>query len=253
MVKIVTVNNVKGGVGKTSTVTNLAAGLARKRKRVLIIDSDPQANATWNMCDKKSPNTIKDLFQGAPIQEVIYPSVEPGVDIIPSCLAFSSIELEISSMLAREAILKNELEPVKDKYDVILIDTQPSVGVIPINALCAADEVIIPVHNALAVEALGQMVSVLLQIKKLKLNPNLIIGGVLLTMYDPRTNLAKTVKDITLKKFGTVVFDTTIPVNVKLAECPPEKKSIFEHAPESSGARAYEALTKELLARWEMI
>lgn len=253
MTKVITINNVKGGVAKTTTTVNLAAGLARVGKRVLLVDTDPQANATWNLCDKKTEKTIKDLFQGTKIQEVICPSTEPGVDIIPSCLAFSTIELEISSRLARESILKDALDPILDNYDIIIIDTQPSVGVIPINALCAADEVIIPVHDAFAVEAMNQMVSVLLQIRRSKLNPRLIIGGVLFTKYDPRTNLAKEVKAEILKKFNTVTFETTIPVNIKLAECPPMKKSIFEHAPESTGAIAYKALTEEIMNRWGMV
>ena len=205
MVKIVTINNVKGGVAKTTTTTNLAAGLVRKGKRVLLIDSDPQANASSNLCSCQPDKTIKDLFKGTPIQEVIYPSAEPGLDIIPSCLAVSTIELELASTLARETVLKRALIPIENDYDIILIDTQPSVGVIPINTLCAADEVIIPVHEAYALDALNQMVSVILQIRQ-ALNSDLKIGGILLTMYDPRTNLAKEVKEVLLEKFGAIVF-----------------------------------------------
>lgn len=253
MVKIVTINNVKGGVAKTTTATNLAAGLARRNKRVLLIDSDPQANASSNLYPGQTADkTIKDLFQGTPISEIISPSIEPGLDIIPSCLAFSTIELELATQLARETFLKRALKPIQDNYDIILIDTQPSVGVIPINALCAADEVIIPIHEAYALDAMSQMVNIILQIKQ-ALNPELVIGGVLLTMYDARTTLAKEVRERLLNKFGNIVFETTIPRNIRLAECPTHKKSIFEYAPESAGAAAYQALTEEAMKRWGMI
>jgi chromosome partitioning protein len=250
---IVTINNVKGGVAKTTTATNLSAGLARKGKRVLLIDSDPQANATSNLCLGHVGKSIKDLFQGNKITEVIYPTtVGQNLDIIPSCLSFSTVELELASKLARETILKRALKPIEDYYDVIIIDTQPSVGVIPINALCAAEEVIIPVHEAYALDAMSQMVSIILQIRQ-ALNSDLAIGGILLTMYDPRTNLAKEVKELLIDKFGSALFETTIPRNVKLAECPSHKKSIYEYAPDSTGAKAYEALTEEVMKRWGMI
>ena len=253
MVKIVTINNVKGGVAKTTTATNLAAGLARRSKQVLLIDSDPQANATLNLYPElRAEKTIKDLFKGTPITEIISPSIETGLDIIPSCLAFSTIELELAGQLARETFLKRALKPIEDNYDIILIDTQPSVGVIPINALCAANEVIIPVHEAYALDAMSQMVSVILQVKQ-ALNPDLIIGGILLTMYDTRTTLAKEVRERLLNKCGDILFKTTIPRNIRLAECPTHKKSIFEYAPESAGAEAYQALTEEVMKRWGMI
>jgi len=158
----------------------------------------------------------------------------------------------LAAQLARETILKRALKPIRDDYDVILIDTQPSVGVIPINALCAANEVIIPVHEAYALDAMSQMLSIILQVKQ-ALNPDLVIGGILLTMYDTRTTLAKEVRDRLLSKFGTIVFETTIPRNIRLAECPTHKKSIFEYAPESAGAAAYQALTEEVMKRWGMV
>ena len=250
MQKIVTINNVKGGVAKTTTATNLAAGLARKGKKVLLIDTDPQANATSNLYPEYKPDkTVRDLFQGIPISEIISPSVEAGLDMVPSCLAFSTIELELASQLARETVLKRALEPIKDNYDIILIDTQPSVGLIPINALCTADEVIIPVHEAFALDAMSQMLTIIFQVKK-SLNPDLVIGGILLTMFDPRTTLAKEVRQILLDKFGALVFETTIPRNVKLAECPTHKKSIYEYSPDSAGATAYQAFTEEIMKRW---
>lgn len=252
MRKVVTINNVKGGVAKTTTVTNLAAGLARRGKKILLVDTDPQANATSTLHpDSKPDRTVKDLFQGMSIRDIISPSVEAGLDIVPSCLAFSTTELELAAQLARETVLKRSLESIKDDYDIILIDTQPSVGLIPINALCAADEVLIPVHEAFALDAMSQMLSIIIQVKK-SLNPDLVIGGILLTMYDPRTSLAKEVRQRLLDKFGTIVFETTIPRNVKLAESPTHKKSIYEYAPDSAGAAAYQALTEEIMRRWGM-
>ncbi len=252
MMKIVTINNVKGGVGKTTTATNLSAGLARKGLHVLYVDADPQANGTTNLVSQSIDKTIKDLFQGVPAEEIIVPSVEPNLAIIPSCLSFSTVEMELISEYAREAVLKNALEPIKNNYDVIIIDTQPSVGIIPINALCAADEVIIPVYEAYALDAMVQMFNVLRQIKQKRLNPTLSVGGILLTMYDPRTNLAKDVREKLIEKFGPYVYNTTIPRNVKLAECPSHNQSIYEYDPDSAGAKAYEAFTEEVMKRWGM-
>jgi len=252
MVKIVTINNVKGGVGKTTTAINLAAGLARKGKKVLLIDTDHQKNTTDAICNQRISKTIKDVFQDTPIQEAIYPSVEAGLDIIPSCLALSAIEPELFSACARETILRRALEPIRDGYDVIIIDTQPSISVIPMNTLCVADEVIIPVYEAFAVDAIGQMIDVLTLVKKTGLNPGLRIGGILLTMYDPRTNVAKTVREKLMEKFKTVMFETVIPRNVKLVECTRKKQSIYEYDPDSKGAKAYQAFTEEIMERWGM-
>lgn len=253
MTKIVTINNVKGGVAKTTTSTNLASGLARKGLRVLLIDSDPQANATSNLLKGQPQTTIKNIFQGLDIKAVIYPSIEANLDIIPSCLAFSAIEIELSSRMAREFILKQAIDKIKSNYDVIIIDTQPSVGIIPVNALCAADEVIIPVYEAYALDAMAQMVSIINLIKSPHLNPELIIGGILLTMYDPRTNLAKEVREQLINSFGDLVFNTTIPRNVKLAESPSHNQSIYQYDPDCTGAKAYEAFTEEVMTRWGML
>lgn len=252
MTKIVTINNVKGGVAKTTTATNLSTGLARKGKRVLLIDSDPQANATSNLLKGQPQTTIKHLFQGIDIETVIYPSVETNLDVIPSCLAFSTMELELASKIARESILKRAIKPIESKYDVIIIDTQPSVGVIPINALCAADEVIIPVYEAYALDAMLQMTGIISQVKQ-ALNSDLKIGGILLTMYDPRTNLAKEVREQLVNSFGDLVFETTIPRNVKLAESPSHNQSIYQYDPDCAGAKAYEAFTEEVMKRWGML
>lgn len=252
MVKIITDINAKGGVGKTTTSMCVAACLARMGYRGLLIDTDQSANATDAMCDQKIEKTIKDLFQGTPVKEVIYPSVEPGLDIIPSCPALSTIETELNTEYAREIILKTALEPVKNDYDIIIIDTRPSFGVIPINALCAADEVIIPISGAFSVDALAQMVNIMMLIKNRRLNPNLVLGGILLTMYDPRTNMAKEIRQVIGEQFKSVLFETTIPRNIDLEYCTRKKQSIFQYNNESTGAQAYEALTNELLTMWGM-
>lgn len=253
LAKIVTINNVKGGVGKTTTAVNLAAGLARKGKKVLLIDSDSQANATTAILKQKVGRTIKDLFQGADVKEVIYHSDENGLDVVPSCLALAVIEPELMSKYARETILKRALDPIRQDYDFIIIDTQPSVSVFPMNALCAANEVIVPVYEAFAVDAITQMINILTAIRQNGLNPNLMIRGILLTKYDSRTNMSKEIKSRLVDKFGQAVFDTVIPQNVKLIECTRKTQSIYEYAPESAGAIKYREFTEELMKRWGML
>ena len=220
---------------------------------MLIIDTDPQSNATKNLYSgQKADITIKDLFHGMDISKVIHESVEAGLDIIPSCKSFSVVEQELSTRLAGEKVLYKALKPIEQNYDVIIIDTQPSIGLIPINALYASDEVIIPVYENYAVDAMNQMVGTVYQVRQ-ELEKEIIIGGILLTMYDPRTNLAKEVLKNLKTKYGSVVFDTMIHRDVNLAKCPEHNQSIFEYAPDSAGAKAYEALTDELLVRWGMV
>jgi chromosome partitioning protein len=250
--KILTINQVKGGVAKTTTATNLAAGLARKGILTLLVDADHQANATTHLLLADKPeHTIKDLLNGMDVRDVIQPTVEPNLDIIPSGLALSSMERDLFSRNARETLLKRSLAPVLNKYKVIIIDTQPSVGIIPINALTAADEVLIPVYESYSLDAIAQMNKVLKEVKS-DLNPNLKVIGFLLTRYEPQTNLSKELKQALIDRFGDLVFETIIPKNVKLSECVHNKKSIYEYDPDCAGAKAYEKLTEELLKRWEM-
>lgn len=248
--KVVAVYHRKGGVGKTTLTLCLAFGLARRGYRVLIIDSDSSANASGAACTKEITKTIRDLFLGVPIEELIYPSIEPNVDIIPSCFALSTIEPMLISEDAREHILGDALEPIKKMYDIILIDTKPGVETIPTNALCAADEVIIPIFGAFAMDIMDQIFNYFKVLKKPRLNPNLIIRGILLTKYDNRTKISRKIKEVLSNNFGTRLFETTIPSCVKLEECTTYQQSIYEYEPGSTGAIAYTNFTEELIKRW---
>jgi len=254
MAKIISITNQKGGVGKTTTAVNLSAGLANLGKRVLLIDLDPQANATSNLLpdDTVMEFTIKDVFRlPVPIEMAATRSVVDNLDIVPSNLSFAAIESELLTQIGRESKLKKALKlQTQHEYDYIIIDAPPSLGLISINALTAADEVLIPVHEFFALEGIEQLINVSRQVQE-DLNPDLTIGAILLTMYDPRTILARDVKKYVIDEFGSMVLNTTIPRNVKLAEAPSYKESIFTYAPESSGAKAYRKLTEELLTRWE--
>ncbi len=250
--KIVSMANQKGGVGKTTTAVNLSAGLVIAGKKVLLIDTDPQANATINLLPEGHDPafTIKDVFYGKKLNEAICPSVMKGLDLVPSALGFAAIESELTSKIGRELKLKKALnDQVKQLYDLIIIDTPPSLDMISINTLVAADEVVIPIHEFYALEGVAQLTKVISQVRE-DLNPNLKVGAILLTMYDERTNLAKDIKEKIHEIFGDALLNTTIPRNVKLAEAPSHKQTIFEYAPESTGARAYTDLTNELMKRW---
>jgi len=265
----VVIGTEKGGVAKTTTATNLAAAIARYyNKRVLLVDTDPQANATKNLypwkrehsgtgsnnrCPWKTVKlTLKDVFEGTPASDVICKSVEPGVDIIPSCKALSVIEQELSTKLAGERVLKKRLASVEDDYDVMIFDTQPSIGWIVFNALYASDHAIIPVCEAYALDAAEQMVKTVYQFRQ-DLDKQIMIDGMLLTMYDPRTTLSNDVRNELVERYGEVVFETRIHRDVKLAKCPKENMSIFQYDPDTAGALAYKAFTDELMTRWEMV
>ena len=253
MARTISINNQKGGVGKTTTAVNLSAGLVLAGKKVLLIDTDPQANATINLLPHgyQPECTIKDVFYGTNMNEAICPSVLEGLDLVPSVLSFAAIESELLVKIGRELILKKALhDQVKQHYDFIMIDTPPALGMISINTLCAADEILVPLHEFYALEGVAQLMNVISQVKE-DLNPQLKVGAVLLTMHDERTNLAKDVREKIHEIFGDVVLNTTIPRNVKLAEAPSHKQTIFEYASYSTGAQAYADLVSELMERWE--
>lgn len=252
MARTVVVYNGKGGVGKTTTSTNLAAGLARKGLKVLLIDLDRQANATSNLLAGLPEITILDLFHKTHVENVIYQSVEKNLHIIPSCPAFSVVEAELVSKIGRESILKKAISPIVSLYDVIVIDTPPAVNFVSLNGLYASDEVIIPVCGGFSLDGVAQIMDIFTELKE-NLDYEIKICGVLLTMYVSRTLVANDIKESIEKSFGNLLFETKIPRNVKLEECPSHNQSIFQYAPISTGAEAYMKLTDEVMTRWGLL
>lgn len=269
MGKVITVYAPKGGVAKTTTVLGVASCLARLGYEVLIVDTDPQANATAGICDKdpdkEIDKTIKDLLQkdvikliksGKPpmglYDEVIYDSTDPHLQIMTSCPALSVTEEDISARWSRSNELKWALSPIKDDYDFILIDTKPSIGWLPFNALCAAEEAIVPAYDPYSVSAVQQMIETVLQLKQ-ELDADVKISGILSTRYNRSTTLSKAVRDELIKQYGTGVFRTIIYQDINLSKCAIQHQSIFKYDPNSSGAKSYKAFTKELLTGWGMI
>src|SRR5919198_1385819 len=244
--------NQKGGVGKTTTAINLAAYLGRAGQRVLLADVDPQANATSGLgYDKRAgnPSIYDAVVGGRPVAEVIVPSQNPGLDLLPSTIQLAGAEIELVGILARETRLKRTLGPVLERYDYVLIDCPPSLGLLTVNALTASDGALIPVQcEYLALEGLGQLVSTIDLIRD-SLNPRLRVVGVLMTMYDPRTNLSQGVVEEVRQHFPTLTFETIIPRNVRLGEAPSFGRPISAYDPTSRGALAYQALAEELLRR----
>lgn len=249
MGKIIAFVNQKGGVGKTTTAVNLAACLQAAGKSVLLCDFDPQANATSGLGAEKSGSlTSYDMvLGGATAEECIVHT--PYADLIPSTAALSGASIELVSTEGREFKLKNALSPLKDRYDFILIDCPPSLELLTLNAICAAEGLLIPVQcEYFALEGLSDLMLTLRAIKK-GLNPKLDIFGVLLTMYDGRTNFSAQVAEEVRKYFPGKVFASVIPRNVRLAEAPSHGKPVTAYDRLSRGAQAYEAVTKEILAR----
>ncbi|MCR4703169.1 MAG: AAA family ATPase [Saccharofermentans sp.] len=252
MATVIALVNQKGGVGKTTTAVNLAAFLGKKKKKVLLIDMDPQANATSGLgIDKRElEQTVYDvLINDAPITDVIYETNAENVDICPTNINLAGAEVELVTVISREQILKNALAPVSDNYDFIVLDCPPSLGLLTINALTASDRLIIPIQGEYyALEGLSQLMDTINIVKK-KLNPELEILGVVLTMFNMRTQLSRQVKEETDKYFGGKVFKTVIPRNVRLAEAPSHGLAICDYDKNSKGARAYESLAKEVIKR----
>jgi chromosome partitioning protein len=244
--------NQKGGVGKTTTAINLAVYLGLAGQRVLLVDMDPQANATSSLgYDKRSGNpSIYDvLVSGRPVAEAITPTENQGVDLLPSAIQLAGAEIELVGIMAREARLKRTLAPAVEGYDYVLVDSPPSLGLLTVNALTAADGVLIPVQcEYLALEGLGQLVSTIDLIRD-SLNAKLRVAGVVMTMFDARTNLSQGVVEEVRRHFPTLTFDTIIPRNVRLGEAPSFGKAIASYDPSSRGAIAYQALAEELLRR----
>jgi len=250
MSSIIAVLNQKGGVGKTTTAINLAAYLAKGGKKVLLCDIDPQGNTTGGLgLDKAnlSPTLYDVLFSRAEASAAIKKVTSHGLFLLPANAHLAAAEVELVDVPQREYQLKKVLGGLE--YDYIFIDCPPSLGLLSVNALTAASEVIVPVQTEYyAMEGLSQLLAVISQVRA-ALNPNLNLLGIILTMYDNRTSLSDQVKAELAKHFGDKVFDTVIPRNVRLAEAPSFGKTIAEHDKWSRGARAYKALAKEVEKR----
>ncbi|MEG1502859.1 ParA family protein [Enterococcus sp. 22-H-5-01] len=252
MARIISVANQKGGVGKTTTTVNLGACLAYVGKKVLLIDSDAQGNATSGLGVRK-PDVKQDIYDvlvnEVPIKETILETTRENLSIVPATLQLAGAEIELTSMMARESRLKSALEDVNDEYDFILIDCPPSLGHLTINAFTASDAILIPVQcEYYALEGLSQLLNTVRLVQK-HFNPELEIEGVLLTMFDARTNLGAEVVEEVRRYFQEKVYDTIIPRNVRLSEAPSHGKPIIDYDPRSKGAEVYQALAKEVLVR----
>lgn len=249
MGKIISVANQKGGVGKTTTTVNLGTILAKRGKKVLLIDADPQGNATSGLGVEKEVefSTYDILVNETEIKDAIQDTMIKSLKICPSNISLAGAEVELVSMMSREQRLKEKLEEIKEQFDYILIDCPPSLGLITLNSFTASDSVLIPVQcEYFALEGLGQLLNTINLVKK-HLNKNIQIEGALLTMYDIRTNLSNQVVKEVKKYFDNKVYKTVIPRNVRLSEAPSYGMPITEYDAKSKGAKSYLKFTKEFL------
>lgn len=252
MTKIIAIANQKGGVGKTTTAINLSTCVAERGKKVLLIDIDPQGNATSGVGIAKAPDdkTIYDvLVNDEQMVNIIKPTAVKNLHICPSSINLAGAEVELVNLMSRETRLKRAIESMEQKYDYIFMDCPPSLGLITLNAFTAASSVLVPIQcEYYALEGLGQLVNTIKLVQK-NLNDNLEIEGVVMTMYDSRTKLSTQVSEEVKKYFGDKVFNAVIPRNIRLSEAPSHGLPITMYDPLSKGARTYKKLAKELITK----
>ena len=255
--KITALCNQKGGVGKTATTVNLGIGLAREGKRVLLADIDPQGSLTASLGYQnpdQMENTLAEILGRIISEEPLTPGEgiihhAEGVDLLPANIELSGLEVTLVNIMSREMVLREYLNSIRDRYDVILLDCCPSLGMLTINALAAADEVIIPAQaHYLSLRGMEQLIRTIFNVKR-KINPGLEIAGILITMADMRTNYSREIIDLLRNTYGSDlrIFDSIIPLSIRAAETSAEGKSIYLHDPAGKVSAAYAALTREVL------